>query len=165
MREVPESIACEWIARDLPCAMIAHTDMICFALYSTQQAMQQAYRPLLDALGLTYPQYLVLNVLWTQGQPRSVGELGSALNLESSTLTPLLKRLETAGLIARRRAKSDERRVDVHLTDAGRDMQQRAEHLPVCIQDRSGLRADDLDTLREQLTVLATNLRQADGNP
>ena len=91
---------------------------LCFALYSASKAATAAYRPLLDELGLTYPQYLVMLVLW-EDEPRSVRELGEELGLDSGTLSPLLKRLESLGLVVRRRSAADERRVEVFLTDSG----------------------------------------------
>ena len=91
---------------------------LCFAMYSASRAATAAYRPMLDELGLTYPQYLVMLVLWEE-QPRSVRELGEELGLDSGTLSPLLKRLEALGLVERRRSAADERRVEVFLTDAG----------------------------------------------
>ena len=100
-------------------------DLLCFALYSTSHAMMRLYRPLLAPLGLTYPQYLVLVALWDR-DGRSVGDLGEQVALESNTLTPLLKRMETAGLINRRRGAKDERVVTVHLTDAGRALKDKA---------------------------------------
>ncbi|WP_059387987.1 MarR family winged helix-turn-helix transcriptional regulator, partial [Arthrobacter sp. Hiyo1] len=92
---------------------------VCFALYSASKAATAVYRPVLDELGLTYPQYLVMLVLW-ENEPRSVRELGTELGLDSGTLSPLLKRLEAMGLVERRRSVEDERRVEIHLSDAGR---------------------------------------------
>src|SRR5689334_2025135 len=92
---------------------------VCFALYSASRAATAVYRPVLDELGLTYPQYLVMLVLW-ESEPRGVKELGGELGLDSGTLSPLLKRLETLGLVERRRSGEDERRVAIHLTPAGR---------------------------------------------
>ena len=104
-------------------------DQICFPLYAASRALQQRYRPLLRPLGLTYPQYLVLLVLWeTDG--RSVSELGAALWLDSGTLTPLLKRMEVAGLLTRTRSDADRRVVNVHLSAAGRALEARARHVP-----------------------------------
>ena len=129
--------------------------MICFALYSAAHAMQQAYRPLLDPLGLTYPQYLVLSALWSGQEPPTVGAIGRQLQLESSTLTPLLKRLEAIGLIRRTRDTADERQVRVHLTDDGRAMQARAAHVPDCILERTGMTPQALLALRDRLRATA----------
>jgi MarR family transcriptional regulator, organic hydroperoxide resistance regulator len=100
-------------------------DQLCFAIYTAGIAIQRAYKPLLDELGLTYPQYLVLNVLWSE-DGLTVGAIANALALESSTLTPLLKRLETAGLLRRTRNLRNERQVVIALTDDGRALQHRA---------------------------------------
>src|SRR6476620_9744519 len=107
-------------------------NQLCFSLYSTSLAMTKLYKPLLDELGLTYPQYLTLLVLWER-DGLTVSELGQRLFLDSGTLTPLLKRLEAAGLIARIRAVDDERRVHVTLTAAGRKLKARARSIPGCI--------------------------------
>ncbi|MBX4999049.1 MarR family transcriptional regulator [Rhizobium lentis] len=100
-------------------------DQLCYAIYTAGIAIQRAYKPLLDELGLTYPQYLVLNVLWAQDE-RTVVAIADQLALDSSTLTPLLKRLEAAGLVRRTRNLSNERQVLVALTDQGRALQHRA---------------------------------------
>jgi len=100
-------------------------DMICFALYSAQHAMQQAYAELLDGLGLTYPQYLLMTALWAE-DGRTVGALGRDLRLESNTLTPMLKRLEGQGLVRRKRDSKDERRVLIRVTAKGRALQEQA---------------------------------------
>lgn len=100
-------------------------DQLCFAVYTAGIAIQRAYKPLLDELGLTYPQYLVLNVLWAQDE-QTVVSIADQLALESSTLTPLLKRLEVAGHLRRTRNVNNERQVLVALTDQGRDLQHRA---------------------------------------
>ena len=135
-------------------------EMICFSLYSATHAMQHAYKPLLEALGLTYPQYLALVALWgADGQ--TVGQLGQALQLESNTLTPLLKRLEVQGLVARARDAKDERQVRVTLTEAGRDMQGRATAIPGCILEKSGMSLAALTALRDQVNVLRDQLRGA----
>lgn len=107
-------------------------NQLCFALYSASLAMTKLYKPLLEDLGLTYPQYLVMLVLW-EGDGLMVSELGQRLSLDSGTLTPLLKRLESAGLVSRMRALDDERRVNVHLTAAGRKLKTRATRLPGCV--------------------------------
>jgi DNA-binding MarR family transcriptional regulator len=107
-------------------------NQLCFALYSASLAMTKLYKPLLDELGLTYPQYLVMLVLW-EGDGISVSELGERLFLDSGTLTPLLKRMESAGLISRIRAVEDERRVHINLTASGRKLKAKAAKVPGCV--------------------------------
>jgi DNA-binding MarR family transcriptional regulator len=107
-------------------------NQLCFALYAASLAMTKLYKPLLEELGLTYPQYLVMLVLW-EGDGPAVSELGRRLSLDSGTLTPLLKRLEAAGLVSRLRAVDDERRVHIHLSAAGRRLKARAAKVPACI--------------------------------
>lgn len=132
--------------------------MLCFAIYSAGHAMQAAYKPLLDPLGLTYPQYLALAALWHQ-DGQTVGQIGATLLLESNTLTPLLKRLEQAGWITRRRDKGDERQVRLHLTDQGRAMQTQAAPVPLCFLDSTGLTAEQAAALRDNLAALRDRLR------
>jgi DNA-binding MarR family transcriptional regulator len=105
---------------------------LCFAVYSTMLGLNKAYRPLLKELALTYPQYLVMLVLWEKDE-QIVSEIGERLYLDSATLTPLLKRLEAQGLLSRQRAASDERQVIISLTSAGRDLRARAKNVPLCI--------------------------------
>jgi DNA-binding MarR family transcriptional regulator len=100
-------------------------DQLCFALYAASRAMTARYRPLLDAVGLTYPQYLVMMLLWEEDN-QTVGQLGARLSLDSGTLSPLLKRLTTAGLVTRHRRVEDERSVAIALTDAGRALRDKA---------------------------------------
>ncbi|MCT2583706.1 MarR family winged helix-turn-helix transcriptional regulator [Actinophytocola gossypii] len=126
---------------------------VCFALYAASRAVTQLYRPLLDALGLTYPQYLVMLVLWEHG-PTTVKELGRRLELDSGTLSPLLKRLETANLVTRRRLAADERSVEVHLTDAGRSLRSRATTVPRKVSAATGLTSHELRSLRRDLVRL-----------
>lgn len=128
-------------------------NQLCFALYAASLSMTKLYKPLLDELQLTYPQYLVLLVLWEQDGP-SVSELGVRLQLDSGTLTPLLKRMEAAGWVQRLRSSVDERRVHVCLTDVGRDLQSRAAHIPGCVARQSGISLDALTSLRDQLQRL-----------
>lgn len=136
------------------------SDMICFALYSTANAMQQTYRPYLEALGLTYPQYLVMRTLWAAEAAPTVSGIAAEVHLESSTLTPLLKRLEKAGLIRRQRDAEDERRVVIHLTDTGRAMEADAAHIPGCIVEETGMTAEDLVRLKEEVQRLGARLRK-----
>lgn len=112
-------------------------DQLCYAVYSAGIAIQRLYKPLLDALGLTYPQYLVLNVLWS-GDQQTVGGIAERLALDSSTLTPVLKRLETAGLVRRTRNPDNERQVVVALTDQGRAIRSRAGCLGDALLSASG---------------------------
>jgi len=132
-------------------------DMICFALYSANHAMQRVYQPLLAPLGLTYPQFLVLMTLW-QSDDRTVGDLGRALGLESNTLTPLLKRMETQGFLARARDNNDERQVRVTLTDKGAALKEQSSAIATCIFDACGLEVARLTDLRDQITALRDRL-------
>ena len=127
---------------------------LCFALYGAANRVTRLYRPLLDALGLTYPQYLAMLVLW-EASPRTVGALGEALDLESSTLTPLLKRMEAQGLVVRTRDPEDERRVIVTLTDAGAALREQAKSVPEKLFCQLALPLEDLGDLRERLKTLA----------
>jgi DNA-binding MarR family transcriptional regulator len=126
---------------------------LCFALYSASLATTRLYKPLLEPLGLTYPQYLALLVLWEHGD-QSVGALGEKLFLDSGTLTPLLKRMEAAGWLTRARAADDERRVVVSLTAAGRALRQRARVVPQQLASASGCTASELVTLTQRLQAL-----------
>ncbi|MFF5553705.1 MarR family winged helix-turn-helix transcriptional regulator [Streptomyces olivaceoviridis] len=132
-------------------------DQLCFALYAASRAVTTRYRPLLDELGLTYPQYLVMLVLWEQGSV-SVRELGTALQLESSTLSPLLKRLEAGGLIRRERRAEDERSVAVRLTPAGSDLQEKARAVPLAIGEAMGLTPEQDATAKHLLRLLTENV-------
>src|SRR6267142_4128351 len=134
-------------------------NQLCFAIYSTAHSVNRVYKPLLDELGLTYPQYLVMVVLWEQDD-QTVGSLGEKLFLESSTLTPLLKRLEALGQVKRNRDQVDERQVRVRLTDKGRAMREKAREIPDCILEASGLEIDDLRRLQGELVALRTALER-----
>lgn len=133
-------------------------NQLCFALYAASGLVTRAYRPLLEPLGLTYPQYLVMLVLWERGSA-TVGELGEALELDSGTLTPLLKRMETAGLVARRRDPADERRVIVDLTEAGSALKARAAEVPAALACKLALPLEDLAALRAGLQDLARRMK------
>ncbi|HVJ53763.1 MAG TPA: MarR family transcriptional regulator [Aliidongia sp.] len=137
-------------------------DLLCFAVYSTGHAFNRVYKPLLDPLGLTYPQYLVMVSLWAKDGQR-VGELGEALFLESSTLTPLLKRLEAAGYLTRSRDPSDERQVRVRLTAAGTALSDKARHVPRCILEATGLSVQSLIRLQGEIASMRDNLLKAAG--
>ena len=138
-------------------------DQLCFALYSASRAVTRAYAPLLEPLGLTYPQYLVLLVLWQRdGVP--VHRLGQRLALDSGTLTPLLKRLAHQGLVERRRGEDDERVVRIHLTAAGRALRGKARKIPMALACRAGYdlasvrSVRELARLRDELAGLARRL-------
>ena len=128
---------------------------LCFAVYQANHAFTAAYRPLLEPLGLTYPQYVVLLLLW-EGDGLAVKEIGARLGLDSGTLTPLLKRLEGAGLVARARDTADERQVRVTLTPKGRSMEAEAAAIFPALACRAG---DDAAALRDKLLELAERLR------
>lgn len=128
-------------------------DQLCYSIYSANIAIQRAYKPLLDGLGLTYPQYLVLNVLWAEDR-RTVGVIADQLGLESSTLTPLLKRLEEAGLVRRTRNPENERQVLVELTEPGRALRARAGCLGDALLSVSGETAPKLAALNTHVRRL-----------
>jgi DNA-binding MarR family transcriptional regulator len=130
-------------------------NFLCFAVYTAGHAFNRLYKPLLDALGLTYPQYLAMVALWDRDD-QTVGELGDKLFLESNTLTPLLKRLEGMGLVARVRDKADERQVRLHLTQAGRALRAKAETVPGCVLDATRMSAAEAS----ELTAAVAKLRE-----
>lgn len=132
-------------------------NQLCFALYSTSLAMTKLYKPLLDALGLTYPQYLVMLVLWER-DGLTVSALGERLYLDSGTLTPLLKRMEAAGWLVRQRSSDDERRVEVRLTEAGRTLKAQAASIPGCVVEATGCPIPDLMALTQQVQALRGRL-------
>jgi DNA-binding MarR family transcriptional regulator len=136
------------------------TNQICFAVYSTELAFNGVYKPLLDAIGLTYPQYLAMMVLWEQDNV-PVKDIGHLLHLDSGTLTPLLKRLEAAGLVQRRRNPEDERQVRITLTDTGRALQKKAESVPLGVAGACGLPLDEMIAIKDQLIVLRDRLNAA----
>lgn len=139
---------------DAPIEALRLDNQLCFALYGAANRMTRLYRPMLDALGLTYPQYLAMLVLW-EASPRTVGALGDALDLDSSTLTPLLKRLEAGGLVERTRDPDDERRVIVTLTQKGRDLREKAVSVPEKLFCALEMPLESMGTLRERLKTLA----------
>ncbi|MFE5816895.1 MarR family winged helix-turn-helix transcriptional regulator [Streptomyces sp. NPDC056479] len=134
-------------------------DQLCFALYAASRAVTARYRPLLEELGLTYPQYLVMLVLWEQ-DAISVRDLGTALQLESSTLSPLLKRLEAAGLLRRERRPDDERSVALRLTEAGAKLRDRASTVPPSIGDAMGLTPQQDALAKQLLRLITTNVTE-----
>ncbi len=131
---------------------------LCFALYSASRATTAAYRPLLDQIGLTYPQYLVLLVLWEEERV-TVRRLGERLHLDSGTLSPLLKRLEAIGFVQRRRSATDERSVEVTLTDSGRELESQAQCIPENLFGASGLSVSEIESLRDAVQSLTQALR------
>lgn len=132
-------------------------DQLCFALYSTSLAMSKLYRKLLGGLGITYSQYLVLMVLWEQDQ-QTVSSIGERLQLDSATLTPLLKRMEAADLVNRVRAASDERQVIISLTAHGSELRKEAAKFPPQLLGASGCKLQDVVALKQQLDALRENL-------
>ncbi len=131
---------------------------LCFALYAASRSVTGLYRPLLEPLGLTYPQYLVMLVLWEQ-DGITVRELGQRLQLDSGTLTPLLKRLQAAGLVNRQRRVADEREVEILLTEAGLALREPASGIPDCMAQCLKLSLDQVQDLRDQLKQLTRQLQ------
>lgn len=137
---------------------------MCFALYSASRALAGLYRPALDALGLTYPQYLVMLVLWER-DGRTVKQLGEHLMLDSGTLSPLLKRLEAAGLVSRDRNPGDERSVTVRLTEAGDRLRERANDMAGALAGATGMTRDELATVRDTLLMFTHRVAAASQSP
>jgi len=135
-------------------------NQLCFALYSASLAMTKLYKPLLDKLGLTYPQYLVMLALWEE-DAQMVSALGQRLSLDSGTLTPLLKRLESSGFVSRVRDTADERRVHIVLTATGRRLKARAAEVPQCLLAASQCSIDELIALTQQLRGLRDQIKMA----
>ena len=133
---------------------------VCFALAVTNRAVLAVYRPLLEPLGLTHPQYLVMLLLW-ENEPRRVHELGRELELDSGTLSPLLKRLENSGLIRRQRRADDEREVEATLTQEGRSLADRASEIPPAIERATKLTAEESEELLKKLKELRVSLRHS----
>ncbi|OAP48849.1 MarR family winged helix-turn-helix transcriptional regulator [Sinorhizobium saheli] len=132
-------------------------NFLCFAIYSANHAFTRVYKPLLDELDLTYPQYLVMVVLWEKDD-QTVGSLGEKLFLESSTLTPMLKRLEAMGYVARVRDKVDERQVRVRLTETGRALKEKARGVPLGIADATGMEPAEIVRLKQEIAALRASL-------
>lgn len=141
---------------------LALENQFCFALYSASLAMTKTYKPLLEKLGLTYPQYLVMLVLWQQDDIL-VKTIGEKLFLDSGTLTPLLKRLEASSLIQRTRDESDERQVRITLTKEGRALKKKAQCIPHDVLCASGQSYDVLRSLRTQLSAIRDDLTKSNG--
>jgi len=142
---------------DLGEGVLRLNHQLCFALYASSLAMTKVYKPLLEGLGLTYPQYLVMMALWERDH-RTVGDLGDQLFLDSGTLTPLLKRMEASGLLTRERAKEDERRVLVTLSPQGRALRDRAFGVPMEIARAAQVPLEEIRDLRERLHRLREHL-------
>jgi DNA-binding MarR family transcriptional regulator len=132
-------------------------DQICFTLYATSMAITRTYKPMLDRMAITYPQYLVLSVLGEEDGV-TIGAIASRLALESSTVTPPVKRLEQAGLVTRRRSEVDERQVQVRLTDAGRALLEESSCLNESLIERSGMTAKEIDALNRKVQALRVAL-------
>ena len=141
-----------------PCESLLLDNQLCFALHSTSLLMTKVYKPLLQAIGLTYPQYLAMMVLWEEDE-LTVSEISSRLLTDPGSMTPLLKRLEAEGLLNRTRSREDERVVVVELTDAGRALQEKAKDVPQCILGASGMALEQLRKLQGDLIALRANLQ------
>ena len=137
----------------LPPPSVALDDQLCFALYAASRAVTARYRPMLEELGLTYPQYLVMMLLWEQDN-QTVGQLGGRLALDSGTLSPLLKRLTAAGLVTRHRRVEDERSVSIALTDAGRALREKSFAISEQMIGTIGFDAAEFDDLKQRLRTL-----------
>ncbi|WP_210505572.1 MarR family winged helix-turn-helix transcriptional regulator [Naasia sp. SYSU D00057] len=133
---------------------------VCFALAAASRSVIGLYRPVLEPLGLTHPQYLVMLALWERS-PRRVRDIADTLLLEPATLSPLLKRLEAAGLVTRVRNAADERALDVTLTDRGRALRKQAEAVPGRIVERLGVPVGELEEVRDRLTALLAAVERA----
>lgn len=133
------------------------SEQLCFSLYTAQRLVTAAYRPILDALGLTYSQYVAMLVLW-ESSPITMGELGERLGLDYGTVTPLVKRLEAAGLIAREKRPEDQRSVRLRLTDAGTELRNRAEGVPDTIAEVMALQTKEFTILKDSLEHLSDNV-------
>ncbi|MGY1651242.1 MarR family winged helix-turn-helix transcriptional regulator [Geodermatophilus sp. SYSU D01119] len=144
----------------LPAPSVALDDQLCFALYAASRAMTARYRPMLEELGLTYPQYLVMMLLWEEDQ-QTVGQLGHRLALDSGTLSPLLKRLTAAGLVTRHRRVEDERSVAIALTDAGRALRDRAYAISQDMICALSLGVEEFSDLKQTLNVLTHRVNEA----
>lgn len=148
---------------DAPAVSLALDDQLCFKLYAASRAVTRAYKPMLDELGLTYPQYVVMLVLWewrdTRPSQPTVKALGERLMLDSGTLTPLLKRLEQLGWVRRRRSAQDEREVHLGLSEAGVQLREAAHRLKTRLLCDSGVDLNQADALRHGLDELLTQIK------
>ena len=134
-------------------------NQICFPLYVIAKEITGLYRPILDELDMTYPQYLVLMVLW-EGDGLTVTHIGEKLYLDSGTLTPLLKRLESKGFISRKRKKEDERVVEVFLDEAGKQLQKKACEIPGKIQEKLGIQPEELLHLKDTVLKILNKIEK-----
>lgn len=146
----------------MPAPSVALDDQLCFALYAASRAVTARYRPMLEAIGLTYPQYLVMMLLWEQDH-QTVGQLGSRLALDSGTLSPLLKRLTAAGLVSRHRRVEDERSVAIALTDKGRALEAKAYDISEEMGVAIGFDNEEIDDLKGRLRLLVERVNGAEG--
>lgn len=137
-------------------------EQLCFSLYTAQRLVTAAYRPILDALGLTYSQYVAMLALW-ESAPMTMGELGTRLGLDYGTVTPLVKRLEAAGLVTRTRSTEDERTVHITLTDAGVNLRAKAVGIPDSIAEVMALAPGEFATLKDSLEHLSANVAERTG--
>jgi DNA-binding MarR family transcriptional regulator len=153
----PRSSGGESAVSDDPLAL---EHQVCFALVVASRSVLSVYRPLLDRLGLTHPQYLVMLALWADA-PLSVGAIGALLQLDSPTLSPLLKRLESAGLITRRRSRDDERQVNIDLTHSGRELRREALKIPAAIVAQLGMPIAELESLHGALSQVIAAARRS----
>jgi MarR family transcriptional regulator, organic hydroperoxide resistance regulator len=155
-RDIPVKSG-EYVSKSNGSNPTALNDLLCFDVYSAARAITRAYRPLLSRLGLTYPQYLVMVTLW-ESAPRTVKDLGERLELDSGTLSPLLKRLEASGLVTRRRRLDDERTVEITPTPRGRALLRAAERVPTEMESLMGISAEEGRKLRTLLGKLTASL-------
>jgi DNA-binding MarR family transcriptional regulator len=144
---------------------LALQHQVCFSLAVASREVVSLYRPLLQPLGLTHPQYLVMITLWGAGEPMSIKELSRQLKLEAPTLSPLLKRLQSAGLVERQRDTADERSLLVSLTERGRDLRAQAATVPAALFDRLGMSVEKIETLRDVLTDLILHAKVQNDRP
>src|SRR6195952_1501084 len=141
----------------LPAPTVALDDQLCFALYAASRAVTARYRPMLDAVGLTYPQYLVMMLLW-ESDHQTVGQLGARLGVDSGTLSPLLKRLTSAGLVTRHRRVEDERSVSIALTDEGRELREKCFAISEEMIGAIGFNTGEFDDLKGKLRLLTARV-------
>lgn len=145
----------------LPAPSLDLDDQLCFALYAASRAVTARYRPMLDEIGLTYPQYLVMMLLWEEDN-QTVGQLGARLALDSGTLSPLLKRLTTAGLVTRHRRVEDERSVSISLTATGRALRDKALPISEAMIGAIGFDQGDFDDLKKQLRLVVERVSRGE---
>ena len=145
----------------LPAPSVDLDDQLCFALYAASRAVTARYRPMLEEIGLTYPQYLVMMLLWDQDH-QTVGQLGTRLSLDSGTLSPLLKRLTAAGLITRRRRVEDERSVAISLTPDGRALRDKALPISEAMINAIGFAQGEFDDLKKQLRLVTERVARGE---